>query len=128
MIIACTAPGSRQIVASNGRFSLAADTMPPKGSGDGFRPHELLEAALASCMALTARQVADDRGLPLESIEVNVSLDRTKDETPVFRTNVTLTGPLADEDRALLLAALKRCPVRKTLAKTLVFDEVDAEQ
>ena len=46
--------------------SLDADTTPPLGKGQGFRPHELLEAALASFMAITLRMVAREREIALE--------------------------------------------------------------
>ncbi len=122
MIQGANAQGETRTLLSNGAASLCSDTSRPAGSGEGFHPHELLEAALASCVGITVRMVATERGLPLQDVRATVELDRAADRT-VFRTLVELDGPLAEMDRALLLEAARRCPVRKTLSKTLSFEE-----
>ncbi|CEJ14969.1 OsmC-like protein [bacterium YEK0313] len=109
-----------------GGFHLVADTTPPHGAGAGFRPHQLLEAALASCMAITLRMVATERGIALKTAAVSVELDRSREAETVFRTTVDLDGDLSDGDRRLLLAAVERCPVRRTLSRQLVFPAATA--
>jgi putative redox protein len=45
---------------TNGRVETRADAMKGSAGGsDGFRPHELLEAAVAACMNISAREIVD---------------------------------------------------------------------
>jgi putative redox protein len=62
---------------SNGVHAIEADTKPPLGRSEGLGPHELLEASLASCLAITLRMVAMERGIALKQLRVRVELDRT---------------------------------------------------
>jgi putative redox protein len=107
---------------TNGEQIAFSDTTPEKGGGgQGFRPHELLEAALADCMNMTLRMQAEKRGIPLSGVSVTVMLDRTPSEGPVFQYRVDLGESLSGEDKEMLLAALENCPVRSTLSKPLRF-------
>lgn len=125
MIIAVNSSGATKSLVSSGSLTLDADTMPPLGKGQDFRPHQLLEAALASCMVITLRTVATERGIALEAAQVTVDLDRSHEEETLFRTHIDLRGNLSDAERKLLLAAVRLCPVRKTLAKQLSFVELE---
>ena len=122
MIQGANVQGTTRTILRNDAMSLPSDTSRPAGSGEGFRPHELLEGALASCIGITLRMVATQRGLSLQGVRVPVELDRAQDRT-VFRTRIELDGPLSERDRAMLQEAARRCPVRKTLSKPLVFEE-----
>lgn len=52
------------------------DTTPDKeGANHGFRPHELLEAASASCMNMTLRMYAEIHAIPLAGMSVAVWLN-----------------------------------------------------
>lgn len=125
-----TAQGSDtpyQVVVDNGAFQLKADVGADKGGGgQGFRPHELLEAALASCMTMTVQMYARHHELPLEGASVRVELDRSEAGKAVFRYALTLEGPLSDEARQRLEAAVRACPVHKTLLRTLEIKPVSA--
>jgi putative redox protein len=107
---------------TNGAHTAASDTTQDKGgSGSGFRPHELLEAALASCINMRLCMVADRHALPLAGVTTRVMLDRTDPEEGVFEYEIVLRGPLSQEDRDRLLEAAKKCPVRQTLSKRIGF-------
>lgn len=123
MITAQNVAPSTQTFVSNDRHSLAADTTPPKGAGEGLRPHELLEAALASCTAITLRLVAEERGIRLERVDVKIEIDRANPERSVFRSRIEFGSDISDADRKTLLAAARLCPVRKTLSKSILFEE-----
>ncbi|EHJ46972.1 OsmC family protein [Solidesulfovibrio carbinoliphilus subsp. oakridgensis] len=113
-------------IFTNGTFSGACDAPPDKGGeGDGFRPHELLEAALGSCLAMTLSMYARHHRLPLEEVTVSVTLERPEAGTSVFACDIRLTGDLSETARARLLRAARACPVRKTLAGQLVVVEKD---
>ncbi len=123
MIVAVNSSTATWSEVSSASLTLDADTTPPLGKGQGFRPHELLDAALASCMAITLRTVATERGIALEQAQVTIEVDRAHEAETVFRARVDLRGVLSDAERKLLLVAVRHCPVRKTLAKQLSFVE-----
>ncbi|GAA2803888.1 OsmC family protein [Kribbella solani] len=89
------------------------------GGTAGLRPHELLEAAFASCLTISARMYLTELGI---DDHVTVSVDLGREETVTrFRYQVEL-GPAAEAHRDAVLARLEASPVRKTLTKTLVFE------
>ncbi|WP_417068384.1 OsmC family protein [Niveibacterium terrae] len=122
MIESSSLPTRYQTAFTNGGQSALADTSADKGGrGEGFRPHELLEAALACCMNMSLRMAAEKHAIPLGKVEVIVTLDRSDGQGPVFGYRVIFgEGPTAAQRKALL-AALASCPVRKTLSQPLRF-------
>lgn len=122
MITATNKETTTQALVSKGEYSLAADTAPPKGGGQGFRPHELLEAALASCMAITMRLVATERGIPLNQLNVEVVLDHGHPIDPIFRSKIEFDAGVSASDRRMLMVAASNCPVAKTLSKKIAFE------
>jgi len=88
----------------------------------GFRPHELLEAALASCINISVRMEADEQGFPLEGVATEVELKRSIDGA-VFRYSVEFEGELSEEQERVLREAASECPVHETLSGGLEFWE-----
>ena len=116
-----------QVAFGNGQFTGLCDATPDKGgAGQGFRPHELLEAALGSCTAMMLRIYADNHDIPLESAAVEVTLDRRVSESTTFVCRIALAGNLTPEQRKRLLRAARACPVRRTLSGKLLFVEDEA--
>ncbi|MCL2524002.1 MAG: OsmC family protein [Betaproteobacteria bacterium] len=111
-----------QVQVTNGTQFSMADTSPDKGGGNaGFRPHELLEAALASCMNMSLRMYAEKHSFPLSGVSVSVSLNRANPGVPSFEYSAEFEGPLSEAQRSQLLTVLENCPVRSTLSKPLQF-------
>jgi len=80
-------------------------------------PHELLEAALASRMIVSARMELAEQGLDDTGMGVAVEVER---EEAMSRFRYTLIlPPQLEGHRSALLARLERSPVRTTLSKTL---------
>ena len=108
---------------SDGEHEGVADTTADKGGEhSGFRPHDLLEAALAACVNMSVRMYADHHGIPLRGVTTKVSLDRTHPDEVVFRYDLEVDGELTEEQRNRLLQASRACPVRKTLSKRIRFE------
>jgi len=109
---------------SNGAQEAYADATADKGGGAaGFRPHELLEAALASCVNMTVRMYAQNHAIPIEAVTTNVRIDRGP-EGAVFRTKIDIHGgALTPEQRERLLDAARACPVRRTLSGSIRFED-----
>lgn len=100
----------------NGRHELTADEPLNLGGGDaGPTPDELLEAALASCTAITLRMYANRKEWPVTEINVAVSLERKEDKT-IFTRNIQVEGTLDEVQKERLLQIAKACPVSKTLS------------
>jgi len=99
-----------------------ADTSIAKGGSEtGFRPHELLEAALACCMNMWLRMYADNHQLPLSDVSTTVSVNRDQSGESIFEYSIDLKGSLTETQREKLMQIAKTCPVRQTLSKEITF-------
>ncbi len=123
MIISTSESPQYRTRFSDGKHAGIADTPAEKGGSDsGFRPHELLEAALATCVNMTIRMYADNHGIPLEGVTTTVRLDRESSEQALFNYEVEFVGDLKPEHAEKLLRAANACPVRRTLSRAIVFN------
>lgn len=108
-------------VARIGRHLVVADEPAEVGGGDtGPTPMELVAAALAGCVSITLRMVAQRKGWPLEGVDAEVEIVKEPVEgarpRDAFQVAVTLRGPLDDAMRAELTRIASRCPVHRALA------------
>ena len=110
------AAGAVAVQLAIGSHSLIADTSSENGGDDlGADPHELLDAALASCTALTLQLYARRKGMKLANVEVAVDHEES-DGVYRMRREVRLVGELSGDERARLLEIANRCPVHRTLS------------
>jgi putative redox protein len=85
-------------------------------------PHELLAAALASCVSTTVATYARTKRWELGDVLVEVEYDAHA--TPRhFRVDLRLSGEYDAEQIARLERAAATCPVRRTLEGTCVIEE-----
>ena len=97
---------------------ITADEGPANGGQDaGPGPHDLFDAALTTCKAMTAMWYASRRGYPLERVETHVESDDSDERKGVYRlrVHVELFGPLSDDQRADIHRAIKSCPIHKLM-------------
>jgi len=90
------------------------------GGSAGMRPHELLEASLATCMTISARMALADLGIPGGAVGVRVHLEREQSVTR-FRYELIL-DPALEPHRPAVTESIERSPVRSTLSKQLTFE------
>jgi putative redox protein len=92
------------------------------GTGSAPEPHDLFDAALGACKALTLALYAKQRGLPLESLDVKLSRDDSQERQGVYRLDVELTlhGALDDAQRQQLLRIADKCPIHKLMTSSEV--------
>jgi len=90
------------------------------GQGEGFPPHDLLEAALAACMNMTVRMYAEHHGIPIGTVSTTVTTEGGAEET-VLRCQVEIEGDLDEATRTKLQQVARRCPVRMALSKPIRF-------
>jgi putative redox protein len=117
-------PGTlRQEVVIDGTHRLITDE-PVEVGGDGSAPapHELLTAALASCVSTTLVMYARRKGWELGYVRVDVSYDHRA--TP-RRADITisLSADLSAEQLELLEKVAAACPVRRSIEAEFEFNE-----
>jgi putative redox protein len=124
MITAASNPTNYTTVFTDGTHTSISDTtLNNGGAGQGFRPHDLLEAAIATCINIAVRTCATREGMPLSGVVTRVSLDRSEPDEAVFHHEVELQGELTEEQRRRLLRVANACPVRRTLMRTIRFED-----
>ncbi len=87
------------------------------GEGSAPGPHDLYDAALGACKALTVLWYAKRKGIPVEGIEVAVERDNSQERAGAYRlsTTLSLTGALSAEQRTELLKVAQKCPIHKLM-------------
>jgi len=110
---------------SDGKFEAMTDApVAMGGQYAGFKPVELLEAALSSCINIVLRVAADARSIPLTGATVQVTLNSDNKDESVFEYTIDMQGELTDEQRTTLLRAIAGCPVKKILSGAVSFKDV----
>lgn len=112
-----------------GRLTVVADEPLEAGGEDrGPGPYDLLLGALGACTAMTLQLYARRKGWLLERVHVHLSHTRihaddcaeceTKDGyLDEIRKDITVSGPLTEEQRQRLLEIADKCPVNQTLKR-----------
>ncbi len=125
MIIATSDDPVYRTLFSDGEHYAVADTTKEKGGhNNGFWPHNLLEAALATCINITLRKYAKQNAIPLSRAVTKVKLDRSRPEEAIFAYEVELQGNLTTEQQEALLQAAGDCAVKQTLLRRISFKKV----
>lgn len=128
MVTANSLPSAYQTTFSNGVHKGIADVPVTKGgSGSGFGPHELLEAAFATCLSMTVRMYAAEHALPLTGASCEVRIDRSNPDAAVLNYALAFDGSLTDEQLERLHAAAGKCPVARTLRGDIVLQPASRE-
>lgn len=121
---------------SNGRHVWNADEPEDAGGSDsGPNPYELLMGSLAACTCITLALYCRHKKLPLASVSAEYEFDRihSKDcedcDMPEsgfierIKTSVHIEGDFDEAQRKRLAEVAERCPVHKTLAHGVEFDD-----
>jgi putative redox protein len=120
--------GKMRHVVKVREHTFAVDEGPANGGEDsGPTPHDLYDAALAACKALTVLWYASRKQFPVEDIEVTVDRDDADERSGTYRllATLTVTGALTEAQRQELLAVAGKCPVHKLM--TQITTEVRTE-
>ena len=108
--------------------SFTSDVMAVTGSHDEAPgPHDLFDAALATCKAMTAMWYAKRKGIPLERVETHVESDDSQERAGVYRmlVRVELFGPMSDAQRADVHRAIGACRIHKLMTTSDVQIETE---
>ena len=110
--------------------SLTADVSEAEGGADsGPSPHDLYDAALGACKALTVMWYARKKGIPVEDVQTHIERDDSQERSGsgVYKLSAKLQvkGELTDAQLRELLAVAQKCPVHKLM--TTVTTEISTE-
>jgi putative redox protein len=107
----------------NGRHTIATDEpLALGGTDEGPAPHELLPAALASCIATMVAMYAQKRGWEIGDASVDVSYD--SEALPRrFEIQLNLPAELSSEQLRRLERVAETCPLRRALEAGSTFEE-----
>jgi putative redox protein len=106
-----------------GNNAFYADEPEPVGDGQGPDPHDLLDAALGVCTAMTVTLVAQRKKWPLQDVRVEITHDEN-DSTYKMLRKIELVGQLTEEQRQYLLGIANKCPIHKALHKKFEIDSL----
>ncbi len=102
-----------------GRHALVADATLGEGGDDaGPSPHDLYDAALGACKAITVLWYARKKGIPVEDVNTLVTRDDSGERAGIYKLTATLQirGALSDAQLQELEAVAKKCPVHKLMS------------
>jgi len=118
---------SYRVVIDTGDHHIVADEPGALGGeNDGPDPFGLLYAALASCVLITIRMYASRKQWPLESAELRIVPTRTPPgPLEAARLELTLHGPLTQDQRERILHIAGKCPVHRTLESPVEIETVE---
>lgn len=117
-------PGSlRQEIVIDGRHRLTTDE-PEAVGGEGTAPapHELLVAALASCVSTVLVMYARTKEWDLGVVSVDVDYDHHATPRQAEIT-ITVSGNLTPEQLTRLEKVAASCPVRRSIEVGIAFSE-----
>ena len=120
--------GKMRHIVSIRNHRVAVDELPAVGGEDtGPTPHDLYDAALAACKAVTMVWYANRKQIPLEDVSVTVERDDADERTGTYRLRASLVlgGQLTEAQREELRNVAGKCPVHKLM--TQVTTEVVTE-
>lgn len=118
------APMAQQIQIRG--HSLVADEPATVGGDDeGPDPHDLYDAALGACKALTVLWYARKKGMAVDDVQTNVVRDDSQERQGTYklRAEMVITGAISDEEFAQLTAVAGKCPIHKLM--TSVTTEIE---
>ena len=98
--------------------ALVADVSAEEGGGDeGPSPHDLYDAALGACKALTVMWFARKKGIAVDDVQTKIRRDDADERKGVYRLKAELliSGSLSDSELTQLVAVADKCPVHKLM-------------
>lgn len=92
------------------------------GESSAPDPHDLFDASVAACKALTITWYAKKNNMALDRVAVSIDRDdsRERQGTYVLKVKLELFGSLSDAEKTKLVDIAGRCPVHKLMTTTTV--------
>ncbi len=106
-----------------GQHQLFADMNVLAGGQDSAPdPHDLFDASLAACKALTLMLYAKQHNIPLQRVSIDLQRDASQERAKIYALDIglQLIGPLSDEERLKLLLIADKCPIHKLMSQATI--------
>ncbi len=118
--------GKRLVVAGADGQIVIDDLSADGGPGDGWRPTELVLAALGGCMVGTMLSFAADQGIAVGDVRMVLEDEVASPPKRIGRINMTMFvgGDVTDRQLESLKRVASKCKIGNTLADSpeLVFE------
>jgi putative redox protein len=112
-----------RVLQDSTQHTLFADVAAALGGDDSAPdPHDLFDAALAACKAITLMMYAKRKQLPLDWVDLQIHRDNAQEAQGLYQLNVQLklVGALSDSERQQLLTIADKCPIHKLMTAATV--------
>lgn len=114
------------------QHELIADARLDADSDGGPNPHDLYDAALAACKAITLLMYAEKADIPLEDVQITIDRDSSEERSGKYHLQVglVLKGKLDSNQLNRLEKVAAKCPVHKlmTTVETIITTTCSATQ
>ncbi len=111
--------------------ALITDASLAEGGDDaGPSPHDLYDAALGACKAVTVMWYARKKGIPVDEIKTRVERDDSQERAGVYKlaTKLQIKGALTDAQLQELHTVAQKCPVHKLMSTVTTEITTDVER
>lgn len=103
---------------------IADEPVEAGGDDDGPTPQELLAASLAACTSITMEMYARRKGWEIGPVAVQCEYEQSEKGAPTnFKLILRLPRGCTEEQVERLRTIAAKCPVHRTLAGEVSFDE-----
>jgi putative redox protein len=119
-----TFPGGVAVEARFRNHTVLTDQPAPVGTDTAMSPFDLFLASIATCMGFYALRFCQERDIPTEGLDLELSPLRDPETRRIAKITVGLTAPKAfpEKYRAALLRAVELCSVKRHLHEPPEFE------
>lgn len=139
LITVRTEQGYKTAIQIRHHTVIADELIQDGGTDTGPTPMEILLGTVGACVVVTTKAYAQRKGWPLESVSIELDMERIRREDyPAYtgeaafiheiREHIRFEGALTEEQRERLLTIAGKCPVHLTLANPVFFKQQLAEE
>ncbi|GKS84525.1 OsmC family protein [Acidovorax sp. SUPP1855] len=106
-----------QTLTVRGHRLVVDGTVAEDGDDTGPNPHDLYDAALGACKALTVLWYARRKGMAVDDVHTVIDRDASAERSGTYRlaARLQVSGDLTDAQIAELEAVAAKCPVHKLM-------------
>lgn len=89
------------------------------GNDSAPDPHDLYDASLAACKAITILMFAKHKQIPLDYLDLDIERDATQEKHGQYKLIVSLKlyGQLSSDDVSKIAEIADKCPIHKLITQ-----------